>query len=271
MRLLVAGADRVDAGKTTFTTGLVHELGAVGFKPRAGNDYWFHHDDYRRVVEQGRLYGGDARRLAAASEGAFDPEELNPVHRLWMPTPDATGVLGQADKQFVADRVTDPDGTDRYVVNGNVDVPESAREHLPLGDAPVVERLPEFNDLMARWHAPRLSAFADRIRAADRAVVESYGDVANPLGDVAVDAVAVVEPTRVRVYDGERYLRACEAAGGSARGGQLEEEVGQVVSLLDPVARTDLPALDSEERADPATVARAYDHSYDALLAAALE
>jgi len=272
MRLLVVGADRVDAGKTTFTTGLVHELGAVGFKPRAGNDYWFHHDDYRHAVEQGRLYGTDARRLAAASDGDFEPEALNPVHRLWTPTSDATGILGQEGRQFVADRVRDPsDGTDRYVVNGTVDVPESAREHLPLADAPVVDRLPAFNDLMARWHAPTLSAFADRVRGADRAVVESYGDVANPLEDVPVDAVAVVEPTRVRVYDGERYQRACEAAGGSARGGQLEEPVGQVVALLDPVATTELPALGSEERADPATVARAYDHSYDALLAVALE
>ncbi|MEF8791499.1 MAG: ATPase, partial [Haloarculaceae archaeon] len=65
MRLLVAGADRVDAGKTTFSTGLVHETGATGYKPRAGNDYWFDHDDYRRAVDAGRLYGKDARRLAA--------------------------------------------------------------------------------------------------------------------------------------------------------------------------------------------------------------
>ncbi len=40
MKLLVAGGDRVDAGKTTFSTGLLARTDAVGFKPRAGNDYW---------------------------------------------------------------------------------------------------------------------------------------------------------------------------------------------------------------------------------------
>ena len=40
---------------------------------------------------------------------------------------------------------------------------------------------------------------------------------------------------------------------------------------FDPEALADRTPAASEERADPATVARAYDHSYDALLAVALE
>src|SRR6056297_2933265 len=130
MRLLVAGGDRVDAGKTTFTTGLLALLGAVGFKPRAGNDYWFDHDDYRRAVEEGRLYGKDAKRLAAASSDAcgtdFAPEELNPVHRLWRPSPGPnTGLVGQSHREFVLDRVGES-----FVVNAHADVPESARRRL---------------------------------------------------------------------------------------------------------------------------------------------
>ena len=69
MKLLVAGASKVDAGKTTFTAGLVERTGVRAFKPRAGNDYWYDHDDYRRAVESGRLYGKDAERLAATSPG----------------------------------------------------------------------------------------------------------------------------------------------------------------------------------------------------------
>jgi predicted P-loop ATPase/GTPase len=38
MTVLVAGAHEVDAGKTTVSTGLLARTGAVGFKPRAGND-----------------------------------------------------------------------------------------------------------------------------------------------------------------------------------------------------------------------------------------
>ncbi|MFW6376466.1 MAG: hypothetical protein ACOC0F_00675 [archaeon] len=87
MKLLVAGADRVDAGKTTFSTGLLERIGGVGYTPRAGNDYCFDQDDYRHAVDRGSLYGKDAKRLAAASGVAVTPEEINPIHRLWRPSP----------------------------------------------------------------------------------------------------------------------------------------------------------------------------------------
>ena len=219
MRILVAGGDRVDAGKTTFTTGLLDRLDAVGFKPRAGNDYWFDHDDYRRAVESGRLYGKDAKRLADASSAApvvelafgdesmsgdnFAPEDLNPVHRLWRPSPGPdTGLVGAAHRQFVLDRVGQS-----FVVNASAEVPESAREHLPLDDAPTVSSVEELNEVTRRLHLPMLDGFADRIRrvetetGAGAAVVESYGDVAVPIRDLSFDAVAVVEPGRMRAYD----------------------------------------------------------------------
>jgi predicted P-loop ATPase/GTPase len=229
MKLLVAGADRVDAGKTTFTVGLLDRLDAVGYKPRAGNDYWFHNDDYRYAVEQGRLFGKDAKRLAAASPGDHDPEDLNPIHRLWRPSPGSgAGMLGQEDRQFVVDRVAE-----NYVVNDTVPVPPEAREHLPLGDAIRVDSLSAFNGVMSQLHVVALEGIARRIAERDLAVVESYGDIARPLRDLQPDAVAVVEPARARVYDGERYAKACEVATGSPEEGQLEERVPNVVDLID--------------------------------------
>lgn len=298
MKLLVAGAAEVDAGKTTFATGLVAETGATGFKPRAGNDYWYDHSDYLHAVDQGRLYGKDARRLAAASPGDPTPEELNPVHRLWIPTPGAgTGLLGRQDRAFVVDRVTrlrdeengaqregnDPSATgttpdtsatgqrDNHVVNDGIDVPASARAHLPLAGASRVGSLPEFNEVMARLHKPSLDAVHERIQAAGRAVVESYTDIARPLAGFEPDAVAVVEPRRARMYRGNRYAKACEVASGSARVGRLEEPVDRVVELLEPAATVELPALGSDERTDPDRVADRYELAYDALLAAAFE
>ncbi|MFB6184781.1 MAG: ATPase [Haloarculaceae archaeon] len=267
MRLLVAGANRVDAGKTTFSVGLVARTNAVGYKPRAGNDYWFDHDDYRRAVEEGRLYGKDAKRLAAASPGEVRPEAINPIHRLWRPSPGpASGLLGQDDREFVLDRVGET-----YVVNATVDVPDSARQHLPLEEAVRVDSLAAFNDVMAETHLPAQRALADDVAAADRAVVESYGDVARPYASVDPDAVAVVEPGRARVYDGQRYAKGCEVAIGGPGDGQLEERVGSVVDLVDPEATVGLPPLTDVERDDPAAVADAYDHAYDALLATAFE
>jgi predicted P-loop ATPase/GTPase len=271
MKLLVAGADRVDAGKTTFSTGLIHETGATGYKPRAGNDYWFDHDDYRRAVDAGRLYGKDARRLAEASPGGPDPEAINPVHRLWTPVPGPKqGLLGQEGREVLVDRVG-PRGEERWVVNATADVPSSVREGLPLDDAVEVASVSEFNDAMRELHVPAMEALGERIGTADRAVVESYADVARPVEGFEPDAVAVVEPRRARIYAGERYANACEVASGSAREGRLEEAVPEVLDLLEPRARVELPALSGTERADPSAVAESYAPAYEALLAVALE
>jgi len=267
MNLLVAGGDRVDAGKTTFSTGLLEHTGASGFKPRAGNDYWFDHDDYRRAIEDGRLYGKDARRLAEASAGERTPESLNPIHRLWRPEPGGgSGLLGQTDREFLLDRIGD-----RYVVNGTVELPASTRQHLPLAEAVTVESLQEFNAVMEREHVPALDSIRETIESTARAVVESYGNIARPLADLTPDAVAVVEPRRARIYPGRRYEKACRVASGSANEGQLEERVPAVTDLIDPAATVTLPALGADRRRDPAAIAGAYEHAYDALVAAAFE
>jgi predicted P-loop ATPase/GTPase len=274
MKLLVAGGDRVDAGKTTFTVGLQAETGAVGYKPRAGNDYWFDHDDYRRAVSGERLYGKDAKRLAAAAPDDHGPEAINPVHRLWAPAPGAgKGLLGQEGREFLVDRVggADPDEEPTFVVNATADLPPGVADHLPLDGARRVDSLAAANDAMAELHRPAMDAVGEAVAAADRAVVESYADIARPLAGFVPDAVAVVEPRRARVYDGERYANACEVASGSAHEGRLEERVANVVELLDPVARVGLPALASEQREDRDAVADAYGPAYEALLAAAFD
>lgn len=275
MRLLVLGGDRVDAGKTTFTTGLLAQLGAVGFKPRAGNDLWFDHDDYLRAVEEGRLYGKDAKRLAEASSTAsgaddFTPEDLNPVHRLWRPSPGSdTGLVGRANREFVLDRVGES-----FVVNAHADLPDSAGRNLPLEDAPEVSSVEQLDEVTRQLHLPMFEGFADRIRQIERetgthSVVESYGDVAIPIRGLDFDAVAVVEPGRMRAYDGDRFLKASRVAGGSPRDGQLEVHTPDVTELTDPRATASLPALPTEERRDPDAVARAYADAYDELIGVA--
>ncbi len=268
MRVLVAGAERVDAGKTTFSVGLVERLGATGFKPRAGNDYWFDHADVRHAVSEGRLYGKDARRLAAASAGDPDPETINPIHRLWRPsTGRGKGLVGPADREFVLDRV---DAS--YVANTGATVPGPVSEGLPVEDAVGVDSVDALNDATQRRHLPALRAIATRIRRTDPAVVESYGDVARPLQgstDDATDlydAVAVVEPFRARVFRAGRFVRACSVARASPAEGSLERRVPDVCKHLDPVATVRLPPLSDDRRKDPGSVVDAYGEAYDAVL-----
>lgn len=265
MTLLVAGATGVDAGKTTFSAGLVAYTGAVGFKPRAGNDYWFHHDDVLTATEDGQLYGKDARTLAATSPGTLDPEELNPVHRLWRPSsgPDS-GLLGQEDREFLIDRAGN-----RYVVNDTVDIPDLLRDRLSLTNAVRVDSLAALNDVMEQYHLPALESLADDVADTGHAVVESYSDIARPLQTMTPDAVAVVEPRRVRCYEGHRYMRACEVASRSPHDGTLEERVDSVIDLVDDAESVSLPPLTDDERAQPSAVAVRYEHAYERLLAVA--
>jgi len=162
MKLLVAGDARVDAGKTTFAAGLLASLSdAVGFKPRAGNDYWFDHDDVRAALSEGRLYGKDIATLTAAATDSNDrrlrEERLNPVHRLWRPTPDRAGLLGEQGRTFLVDRVTTAEGP-WFVVNGSAEdaglIPDRLTEALPLEDAPRVRSVDGFNDLMSERYLP---------------------------------------------------------------------------------------------------------------------
>ncbi|WP_226006849.1 ATPase [Natrinema salinisoli] len=273
MILLVVGGDRVDAGKTTFSAGLLERTGAVGYKPRAGNDFWFDHDDCRRALADGRLYGKDAARLSAADGRDRPPERLNPVHRLWRPAPGGgTGLLGRADREFVVDRVGRTTDDPLFVRNATADVPDAVAEALPLEDAITVETVDEFNDLAEREYVPAFDRVATEIEETDVAVVESYSDIAQPLEGLppsSVAAVAVVEPGRARIYPGDRYCRACDIASSSPRDGAIEKRVPDVLDYLDPLERVPLPALESSQRDDPARIATAYADGYDALLDAA--
>jgi len=261
MRLLVVGADRVDAGKTTFAAGLIRFLDATGFKPRAGNDYWFDHDDYREAVGSGRLYGKDAKRLVEAAATDALPEAINPIHRLWRPAPDGDTFLGPANRTFVLDRAGD-----EFVVNEHAAVPTSARDALPLEDAITVGTLDELNEVTRDRYLPLLDDLSDRIRRTEPAVVESYGDVARPLRDLAVDRVAVVEPARTRIYDGDRFDNACAVTSGSPGEGSLEERVGEVIDLIDPLEAVELPPLTAPERNDPDAIAERYAPAYQAMV-----
>ena len=274
MKLLVAGDARVDAGKTTFAAGLLAALdGAVGFKPRAGNDYWYDHDDAVAALSDGRLYGKDVATLAAAGDTDLQEEQLNPVHRLWRPTPDRTGMLGEAGRTFLVDRVTTPDGPS-FVVNGVAErkglLPDPVAKSLPLDDALRVEGVERFNDVMTERYLPAFERVTEWIAETTPGVVESYADIALPVTGIGFDAVAVVAPTRVRLYDGSRYLKADEVASGSRREGQLEERVDRVTEMIEPVSTHTLQPLSSDERDDPTRVADAYADVYESLLDVAL-
>lgn len=264
MNLLVAGSEQVDAGKTTFSTGLLERTGAIGYKPRAGNDYWYSHPVVQAAADDGVLYGKDARRLATAGPDTVRPVDINAIHRLWQPKPGGTGrILGQDGREFLLDRIGET-----YVRNGTIDLPDPVRASFPVETAASVESLAEFNDVMETHHRPAQTTLAEEIDVKALTVVESYSDIASPLRQLDHDAVAVVEPRRARIFDGERYDKACSIAGGSPGPdhGTLEQRVADVTDLIEPVTAVELPPLGETDRTDPVAIAEAYDDAYDAVL-----
>jgi len=115
---------------------------------------------------------------------------------------------------------------------------------------------------------PALASLARTIERTERAVVESYGDIARPVQGLEPEAVAAVDPRRVRIYWGSRYDKSCSIASGGTTPleGQLEKRVSDVTELLDPVATVELPPLRTEEQSDPHAVAEAHAPVYEQLV-----
>lgn len=299
-RFLVAGGARVDAGKTTVTVGFLSYLShrgvdPLGVKPRAGNDFWYDHDAVRRAFNDGALYGKDVERLAAASGTGLDSSrdsgtrettetspdttgrspqrtrvtDINPVHRLWRPTPGRTGLLGEQDRTFMIDRVSTREGP-VYVINASAEqdgyIPATAYETLSLEDATRVRSIEALNEVTAELYLDAFRRLSTRLETLSRPlVIESYADVAVPL-EIPVDAVAVVDPTRVRVYEGPRFLEARERVAGSPRQGSFESHTDAVTDLLDPDAIHRVEPLAETQRKTPSVVANRYATVYDSLL-----
>ena len=144
-------------------------------------------------------------------------------------------------------------------------------DRLPLSDAVAVKSVEELNAAIRQHYLPALDALGRTIDRTQRAIVESYAEVARPAPGLEPAAVAVVDPTRARLYKGSRYVKSCSIASGGTTPleGQLEQRVPDVVELIDPVVTVELPPLVKEERTDPAAVADAYEPAYGQLFDAA--
>lgn len=266
MVYLIAGSTQVDAGKTTFATGLAYWLSAPAYKPRAGNNYWYDHDTVLESIQSGTLLGGDIVSLTNASPENISPTQRNPIHRLWIPTPGpGKGILGQTRQDMLIDRVTISD-QDHYIVNGTIELPGILRESLPLESAIEVNYLEELNQIMAEYHRTALNDVLGDIRHQSNPVVESYADIARPLANLVPEVVAVIEPRRCQLYRGDRFANACDVAGSSPFEGQIETRIERVLNLIDPIFEHSLPVLTGTDRSNPKQIAAEYDVIYESLL-----
>ncbi len=259
MRILVVGVRQLDAGKTTFTRGLVSATGLRAYKPRAGNDRWYDHDAYRKTLDEGLLVGKDTRLLARAQPDASSLKYINPIHRLWGPSFEpAGGMHDRPYREFLVDRAGET-----HVVNATVELPAELRRALPLEGAVEVTSIREMNEVVEEHYIPLLERWEAQVATENGLVVESYGDIAAPVQTLSFDIVAAVEPGRVRYFDGNRYEEACKNIPRRAREGTMEPIVEDVIAGLSSLETVDLPPLTGAARKSPADIARAYREAYE--------
>ena len=238
-RILVVGLKEHQSGKTTLARAILTFLNrqgvtACGFKPRAGNSLWYDYDVVSESLREGRLYGSDAKLLRSASGGVLPEERHNPVHRLWS-VPSHHQGTSSGLPSFLVDRVAE-EGVPRVVAVRN------AAEPLPSGTEALLTRFLDSCEVLEARTPAELAALAPMYdRAVEQAhrtlesryetmVYESYADIALPWkGMRSLDTVLAVEPGRVYLYDGRRYLRACELTG-SVRGEEVP--IGTAVCRL---------------------------------------
>lgn len=240
--ILVAGL-REDAGKTTIACAMLsflqeQDIEACGFKPKAGNSFWYDYKLVKDTLRQGRLYGHDAAMLHRYSSSL--PEEvINPVHRLWA---ERAGEAVQGEvPSFMADRVRLPE-EEMLVVNTSLsgvdDAVDMVRRYSRATVRKEIATLQDYNRLARRYYSQAVAAAAERIgRVAECMVCESYARVALPWQALAPDVVLAVEPGRVTAYDGDAYTDAVSLI-------QFREaHTERAIELLRPLAGARIPPV----------------------------
>jgi len=248
--ILVVGLREKDAGKTTLALALISHLKdagfkVCGFKPKAGNNFWYDYDVVCEALSQGRLYGKDAKLLTQASGVSLPEEVVNPIHRLWIDESLQAGPNGLPG--FLADRVTLPETGRGFFLTLNMPMLRRYADCSGLlatlrNSARLVaevQSLKELNRAVSEFYSQAVRAAYGQVSRYEVLVVESYSDVAMPWeGLENLEAIFGVEPWRLCLYEPERYLTAVRMISQVRQ--DIEVTANQVCRLVKPLAEVRL-------------------------------
>lgn len=257
MRILSVGLREIDAGKTTISLAIMNYLAEkgekiCGFKPRAGNNLWYDWKVVREALSKGNLYGHDAKLLACSSTPEPDINQVSPAHRLWIPLSSEASIHHELP-HFLLDRITTKEGT-TIVVNKKVKFPIKKRYYNKLiseNNVRFVSSREDLKEVTKLYNQADSYAHSLLSEKWDSIVYESYSNIGLPwLGISELDYVFAVEPFRVLIYPGERYLRAYEVLSSFPE----EEETHKITKNLDPIKEIEIPPFSKN------VVDNVYDH-----------
>ncbi|MFO7797402.1 MAG: hypothetical protein ACQERB_11660 [Promethearchaeati archaeon] len=243
MKILVAGLRDYKSGKTTLTLSLMRfftekDISVCGFKPKSGNNLWYHWKNIKKALEEGTLYGTDAIALHEEMERKVPITLINPVHRLWMPNSDKINFGGLPN--FILDRLT-LDNEQIIAINNHIKSPVDDKyfkkliSHSKIMD---IQNREDLQKLTPLYEKADKSAEKKLLEEFDIVICESYANTGLPWDGInEIDYVFVIEPFYLRIYDGERYLEASRLVSTI----RIEQTTQEIVEPIKPLKSVKIP------------------------------
>lgn len=261
MKILCVGLREAEAGKTTLTLALMrylkdHGKEVCGFKPRAGNDVWYDWTIVEKALQEGTVYGKDAKLLRDATTKDLPIEIISPGHRLWLPTTSRASPFGGMPF-FLLDRITTKEGT-TVILNDQVELPLDQDHFTNLLSKSKVQHISKRSDLReitTLYNQADTYAHSQITKKFSHIVYESYADIGLPWQGIKnIDYVFAVKPFHVSVYSGERYLRAYDVLASFPE----EEKAERIIENLQATREMEIPPFSE----DPVEKLRQYLNSF---------
>ena len=255
--IMVVGLREKDAGKTVVAQAVIEYLkekgvNVCGFKPKAGNSFWYDYDVVYESLLQGRLYGKDAKILKNSSKTDLPEEVINPIHRLWVENSTYIPINGLPS--FLVDRVTISEDGKFFIVINRLELekyPECEKflENLCLNAEKIFEvsDVCRLNSIIKEYYDKAVELAYKRIKQDyDIIVMESYSDIALPWDKIEnVKNILAVEPWHIYLYNPDKYLTAVKLSTKLRKEGEISTL--QVKQLVKPAKEVKVAPSRSRE------------------------
>lgn len=248
MNILCVGLKEINSGKTTLVLALIRYfqekgLEVGGFKPRSGNNLWYHWEIVKNGLDQGMIYGKDAQIIYNALDQKLPISKINPVHRLWVP--EEKEVKWNGFPSFLLDRIHIK-GQQIIALNLHTKIPIDEKYFEKLFARSKIREIKTREDLsniLKLYDEANEWAYHELKKEFDNLIIESYINVALPWREISnIDYVFVVRPFQIRIFEGEKYLKAHEVLFSLP----IEEEVQDVIKHLKPIQTIKIPPFSED-------------------------
>jgi predicted P-loop ATPase/GTPase len=243
MKILCAGLRDYQSGKTTLTIALLRlfkelDQKVCGFKPKSGNNLWYHWTQIKNALKEGFLYGKDAKLIHDEMSDQTPINLINPIHRLWMPTLNEMSFGGLP--HFILDRITI---NNRQIValNSYADCPVDRAYFEPLlfrSEQIKISNRADLQNLTKLYEEADRTAERLLSKKYNILICESYADTGLPWNGISeLDYVFTIEPFHLSLYEGERYLQASEVVSTLC----IEQKTEEIIEPLKPLKEIKIP------------------------------